>query len=268
MSVEFALGEDAQTCSQLNVTAACLSASEATSPCSDDSFIPWNRWFLCGGQNLDLGAYGVFILGLIVLTCVVMWIGVNLLAKVTSASPNTKEPLSIMHTAPFICTCVQNAEMYFAPALEDLCIKWDVPKRTAAALFVALANGAPDLAATGYMFKQGQGDMAFGALLGAGAYVCMNVIGMIIRLKPKAAMQATPALVRDIFSLLAILCCLFPIFLSGLTWKWVVVLNGTYALLTRACFFLSSCPQDLSRLQCIIPATYCWSAHRWLKLPT
>lgn len=127
---------------------------------------------------------------------------------------------------------LQNAEMYFAPALEDLCIKWDVPKRTAAALFVALANGAPDLAATGYMFKQGQGDMAFGALLGAGVYVCMNVIGMIILLQPKVDMQATPALIRDIVSFLVILCCLFPIFLTGLTWKWVLVLNCTYALLT------------------------------------
>jgi Ca2+/Na+ antiporter len=128
--------------------------------------------------------------------------------------------------------------MYFAPALEDLCIKWDVPKRTAAALFVALANGAPDLAATGYMFKQGQGDMAYGALLGAAAYVCMNVIGMIILLKPKVAMQATPALVRDIFSFLGMLCLLFPIFLSGLSWEWVLVLNGSYAILTCACLSL------------------------------
>ena len=141
--------------------------------------------------------------------------------------------------------------MYFAPALEDLCIKWDVPKRTAAALFVALANGAPDLAATGYMFKQGQGDMAFGALLGAGAYVCMNVIGMIILFKPKAAMQATPALLRDILSFLGILCFLFPIFMSGLTWKWVVILNGTYAVLTGAVFscLLKAClPQIVSQL--------------------
>jgi Ca2+/Na+ antiporter len=50
---------------------------------------------------------------------------------------------------------VQNAEMYFAPALEDLCIRWQVPPRTAAALFVALANGAPDLAAIAHMFKAG-----------------------------------------------------------------------------------------------------------------
>ena len=50
---------------------------------------------------------------------------------------------------------MQAAEMYFAPALEDLCVRWHVPPRTAAALFVALANGAPDLAASGTMFKSG-----------------------------------------------------------------------------------------------------------------
>lgn len=233
------LGEEALTCTQLGLKAACKSASETDGACSDDSFIPWNRLFLCGGQHLDLVAYMAFILGLICLAAVVMWIGVNLLSKVWPM------PLRFHPSAPEQETqnrlqfaCLQNAEMYFAPALEDLCIKWDVPKRTAAALFVALANGAPDLAATGYMFKQGQGDMAFGALLGAGAYVCMNVIGMIILLKPKVAVQATPALLRDILSFLGILCFLFPIFVSGLTWKWVVILNGAYALLTGAFFFL------------------------------
>jgi hypothetical protein len=50
---------------------------------------------------------------------------------------------------------LQGAEMYFAPALSDICERWSVPPRTAAALFVALANGAPDLAATGSMFKIG-----------------------------------------------------------------------------------------------------------------
>jgi Ca2+/Na+ antiporter len=137
--------------------------------------------------------------------------------------------------------------MYFAPALEDLCIKWSVPKRTAAALFVALANGAPDLASTGYMFKRGQGDMAFGALLGASAYVCMNVIAMIIRLKPKGPVQATPALLRDIISYGAMLCLLFPIFLSGLTREWMLVLSGSYALLTGAasgCFWCSSSTRE------------------------
>lgn len=51
--------------------------------------------------------------------------------------------------------CVQTAEMYFAPALEDLCIRCHVPARTSAALFVALANGAPDLAAAASMFRTG-----------------------------------------------------------------------------------------------------------------
>lgn len=45
--------------------------------------------------------------------------------------------------------------MYFAPALEDLCIRCRVPARTSAAIFVALANGAPDLAAAANMFRTG-----------------------------------------------------------------------------------------------------------------
>ena len=45
--------------------------------------------------------------------------------------------------------------MYFAPSLEDLCIRWRVPPRTAAALFVAMANGAPDLASTSHMIRLG-----------------------------------------------------------------------------------------------------------------
>lgn len=50
---------------------------------------------------------------------------------------------------------MQAADMYFAPALEDLCIRCRVPARTSAAIFVALANGAPDLAAAANMFRTG-----------------------------------------------------------------------------------------------------------------
>lgn len=50
---------------------------------------------------------------------------------------------------------MQIAGMFFAPALADLCVRWHVPPRTAAALFVALANGAPDLASTSRMIRQG-----------------------------------------------------------------------------------------------------------------
>lgn len=151
--------------------------------------------------------------------------------------------------------------MYFAPALEDLCLKWHVPSRTAAALFVALANGAPDLASTAYMFRQGegaielpwkgnrprslqdhdvqrlctgQGDMAFGALLGASTYVCMNVVGMIISMKPTSPMQANLALIRDIAGYLLMLLVLVPVFIFGLSRFWVIVLNGLYAALTSA----------------------------------
>ena len=46
--------------------------------------------------------------------------------------------------------------MYFAPALEDLITRWRVPPRTAAAVFVAMANGAPDLASAGHMLKDGE----------------------------------------------------------------------------------------------------------------
>ena len=83
MSFESYLGEDAPACAQLDLKEACESASETgASACSDDSFIPWNKLFLCGGQHLDMVAYIAFILGLVCLATVVMWIGVNLLSKV------------------------------------------------------------------------------------------------------------------------------------------------------------------------------------------
>lgn len=84
MSLELHISEDAPACAQLDLKQACLSASEPTGACADDSFIPWNRLFLCGGQHLDLLAYVAFIIGLVLCTSVVMWIGVNLLSKVRS----------------------------------------------------------------------------------------------------------------------------------------------------------------------------------------
>jgi Ca2+/Na+ antiporter len=78
----------------------------------------------------------------------------------------------------------------------------------------------------------GAGDMEYGALLGAGAYVCMYVIGLVIQIPPEEAMHANPALVRDVSSYLLLLCLTFPIFLNGLSLRWVLLLNGVYALLT------------------------------------
>ena len=74
--------------------------------------------------------------------------------------------------------------------------------------------------------------MAFGALLGASTYVCMNVVGMIIQLKPAGPMQANPAVVRDIAGYLVLLLCMLPIFTSGLSRSWVITLNSLYAALT------------------------------------
>lgn len=74
--------------------------------------------------------------------------------------------------------------------------------------------------------------MAFGALLGASTYVCMNVVGMVILLKPKGPMQANLALVRDVAGYLILLLVMLPIFMSGLSRFWVIVLNGMYAALT------------------------------------
>eukprot|EP00892_Ulva_mutabilis_P007411 jgi/Ulvmu1/5041/UM021_0058.1 len=206
------MADQADTCSALTLKSACTATLHADSICADETLIPWNYLFVCTAESLEHDAIKsvAFVAGLVLLTLMVMWIGVNLMSK--------------------------NAEMYFAPALEDLCLKWNVPSRTAAALFVALANGAPDLASTGYMFKQGQGDMAFGALLGASTYVCMNVIGMIIQLPPSGPMPANPAVVRDIAGYLVLLLCLLPIFTSGLSRSMVIILNSLYAGLTVLIF--------------------------------
>lgn len=90
--------------------------------------------------------------------------------------------------------------------------------------------------------------MAFGALLGASTYVCMNVIGMIILLKPSGPMRADPALIRDIAGYLLLLLLTLPIFITGLSWSWVLVLNGVYAALTgvtyAACRTVLSIPSS------------------------
>lgn len=44
------------------------------------------------------------------------------------------------------CGALQVAEVLFGPSLEDICSQCKVPQRTAAIIFMALANGAPDLA--------------------------------------------------------------------------------------------------------------------------
>lgn len=41
---------------------------------------------------------------------------------------------------------MQVAEVLFGPSLEDICTQCKVPQRTAAIIFMALANGAPDMA--------------------------------------------------------------------------------------------------------------------------
>lgn len=100
------------------------------------------------------------------------------------------------------------------------------------------------------MIHSGQGDMAFGALLGASTYVCMNVIGMIILLKPSGPMQANPALIRDVAGYLVLLLLMLPIFISGLSRFWVTVLNSAYAALTGV-------PRAACRTVLPVPSSVC-----------
>jgi ABC-type spermidine/putrescine transport system permease subunit II len=74
--------------------------------------------------------------------------------------------------------------------------------------------------------------MAYGAVLGAGSYVCMYVVGVILARRPETALNANTALVRDIVSFLILLGMLIPAFLSGLSLKLVILMNGFYVLLT------------------------------------
>jgi len=74
--------------------------------------------------------------------------------------------------------------------------------------------------------------MAYGALLGAGAYVCMYVVGAILALKPIGALQANVALVRDVASYLVLLLLLLPAFIWGLTLGTVLLMTAFYLALT------------------------------------
>jgi uncharacterized membrane protein len=82
------IAEEALSCAQLDLSDACSSTYSAVGACSDDSFIPWNRLFLCGGQNLDILGFIAFTLILLLMSTIVMWIGVNLLSKVSPPCVN------------------------------------------------------------------------------------------------------------------------------------------------------------------------------------
>jgi hypothetical protein len=175
------------TCAELGVVDACLHAQTKGQACFDETAFPWNRIFVCAFANTrhnSVEAAGLWVL-LFVVTFLVIWVSVGVLAKVrllaghqSPAAHGCIIAITIQTSVCFsslfqrVCMrilpnswevlkletclqCMQIAEMYFAPALEDLCIRCHVPARTSAALFVALANGAPDLAAAANMFRAG-----------------------------------------------------------------------------------------------------------------
>jgi hypothetical protein len=59
--------------------------------------------------------------------------------------------------------------------------------------------------------------MAYGALLGAGSFVCMFVVGSVLRRKPACATPANAALVRDVCGYLCMLLFLVPAFKFGMS---------------------------------------------------
>jgi Sodium/calcium exchanger protein len=104
----------------------------------------------------------------------------------------------------------------------------------------------------------GQGDMAYGALLGAGSFVNMFVVGSILQSKPASSVQANPALIRDISSYLVMLGLLLPAFLSGLTLTNALAMVGFYALLLGAPGSLPSWASvQLAAVQCKIDCVPC-----------
>lgn len=80
----------------------------------------------------------------------------------------------------------------------------------------------------------GQGDMAYGSLLGGGTYVCMYVVGAVLALKPTGTLDANVALVRDVASYLILLLLLLPVFVWGLTLGSVLLIMAFYVVLTGA----------------------------------
>lgn len=75
----------------------------------------------------------------------------------------------------------------------------------------------------------GQGDMAYGALLGAGSFVNMYVVGSILRSCAPQGVPTNVALLRDIASYLAMLALLVPAFTLGLSLANVVAMASLYA---------------------------------------
>lgn len=76
--------------------------------------------------------------------------------------------------------------------------------------------------------------MAYGAMLGAGAFVCMFVVGLILSKAPAEPLAVNPALVRDVGGYMVILLLLLPTFSHGLTAVHVVAMAGFYVILAGA----------------------------------
>lgn len=78
------MADGISACASLSLNSACTSVLE-DDICADETVIPWNRLFICTSSALenDPVKFWGFIVALCFITLVVMWIGVNLLSKVS-----------------------------------------------------------------------------------------------------------------------------------------------------------------------------------------
>lgn len=76
--------------------------------------------------------------------------------------------------------------------------------------------------------------MAYGAMLGAGSFVCMFVVGLILSKPPAESLAVNPAMVRDVGGYMVTLLLLLPTFSHGLTVVHVVAMASFYVILVGA----------------------------------
>lgn len=126
----------------------------------------------------------------------------------------------------FLIYClVSTTDNFLVPALDRVSTFLSLPPNVAGVTLLALGNGAADVASSFASFKDGDGSIALGSVLGAGVLVTTLVLGSV----SIAAKEFTPVrapFIRDVLFYLISIVFLFVIFLDGV------------ATLPEAIFFL------------------------------
>ena len=146
-------------------TEICEYVRDPANECRGEGWFPFLECFYCwvGGGAGAAGAFAAFFLWMVLL-------------------------LYVLATT---------ADMYFAPATEQLSDVLGLRPRVAGVTLLALGNGAPDVFSVMAAYRAGQGDLAVGALVGGSMFVTTVVVGAVITASG-GSVKATGMFVRDI----------------------------------------------------------------------